>query len=271
MNAIEVYNSVQLYIDRSKGARYYFQEINKAVNDAMKMHIDDITDTANQNKLSGLDRFQVYRDELYTLMKSNVSVPSVIGLYNTDVLVNHINYPADYRAFAALSVTIDGNTTYGRETSYNERGPMLECSFRKPTNNKIYFLEDSTGIKVYRGITGTASTSSLDYVKQPAEFNMGNELNLIDAGVGVLTINTSYTAFEDSVYNGIVYPSGTVFSTNGVLTDLTSGQVILTSLLTTIELPDKTHPDIAKRAAAILAGVVEDFQSSAFAEKESKN
>lgn len=271
MNAIEVYNSVQLYIDRSKGARYYFQEINKAVNDAMKMHIDDITDTANQNKLSGLDRFQVYRDELYTLMKSNVSVPSVIGLYNTDVLVNHINYPADYRAFAALSVTIDGNTTYGRETSYNERGPMLECSFRKPTNNKIYFLEDSTGIKVYRGITGTASTSSLDYVKQPAEFNMGNELNLIDAGVGVLTINTSYTAFEDSVYNGIVYPSGTVFSTNGVLTDLTSGQVILTSLLTTIELPAKTHPDIAKRAAAILAGVVEDFQSSAFAEKESKN
>ena len=55
------------------------------------------------------------------------------------------------------------------------------------------------------------------------------------------------------------------------MTDLTSGQVILTSLLVTIELPAKTHPDIAKRAAAILAGVVEDFQSSAFAEKESKN
>jgi hypothetical protein len=271
MNAIEVYNSVQLYVDRSKGARYYFQEINKAVNDAMKMHIDDITDTANQNKLSGLDRFQVYRDELYTLMKSNTFIPTVVGLYNTDVLVNHINFPADYRAFAALSVTIDGNTTYGRETTYNERGPLLECSFRKPTNSKIYFLEDSTGLKVYRGITGTASTSSLDYVKQPVEFNMGNELNLIDAGVGVLTINTSYTAFEDSEYNGIVYPSGTVFSTNGVLTTLTSGQVILTSLLVTIELPAKTHPDIAKRAASILAGVVEDFQSSAFAEKEAKN
>ncbi|MFY8248213.1 MAG: hypothetical protein ACOVJ5_00750 [Gloeomargaritales cyanobacterium] len=271
MNAIEVYNSVQLYIDRSKGARYYFQEINKAVNDAIKMHIDDITDTANQNKLSGLDRFQVFRDELYTLMKANSSVPTLIGPYNSDVLVNHIDFPADYRAFAALSVTIDGNTTYGRETTYNERGPMLECSFRKPTNNKVYFLEDSTGLKIYRGVTGTASSSSLDYVKQPVEFNMGNELNLIDAGVGVLSLSTSYTAFEDSEYNGIIYPSGTVFSTNGVLADLTSGQVILTSLLVTIELPAKTHPDIAKRAAAILAGVVEDFQSSAFAEKESKN
>lgn len=271
MNAIQVYNSVQLYIDRSKGARYYFQEINKAVNDAMKMHIDDITDTANPNKISGLERLQVFRDELYTLMKTNTSVPTVVGLYNTDVLINHVNYPTDYRTFGALSITIDGITTYGRQTNLNERGPLLECSFRKPTNSKIYFLEDSTGLKLYRGVTGTASSVSLDYVKQPTEFNMGNELNLIDAGVGVLTISTSYTAFEDSEYNGVIYPSGTVFSTNGVNTDLTSGQVILTSLLTTIELPEKTHTDIAKRAAAILAGVVEDFQSSAFAEKESKN
>lgn len=270
MNAIQVYNSVLFYTDRTKGTRYYFQEINKAVNDAIMKKIDSITDTAKNNQISGIDRLQVMRDELYTLMKTSTTVPTVVGLYNDDVMRNHIAFPTDYQVFAALSATIDSVTTYGRDTTYNEVGPLLECSFRKPTNSKVYFLEDSTGLILYRGITGTISGATLTYVKQPTEFNMGNELNLINAGAGVLTILTSYTAVEDSVYNAIVRPSGTVFTTTGALTDLTSGQVILTSLTTTIELPEKTHDQLCKMAAAILLGITDDYEGSGFTEKESQ-
>lgn len=269
MNAIETYNLVQFYIDRTRGARYYFSEINIAVNDAIKNTIDDIADTAGANQLSGIDRLQVFRDELYTLIKTQSSTPTVLGYYNNDILINHINFPADYRTFVALSCTIDDATSYVRDLTYNNKGPVLEDSFLKPTNSKVKFLEDSTGLKLYRGVTGTMTNVSLDYIKQPTPFNMGNETNLISPGANVLTINTGYTAVEDSVYNGILYLSGTQFTTNGINTDLTSGQVILSSILSPIELPVKTHADIAKRAAAILSGVVKNFDSSGFAEKES--
>ncbi len=270
MNAIQVANKVTFYTNRTKGNRYYFQEINDAVNDAIMKKIDSITNTDNPDRLKGIDRIQVMRDELWTLIKPSVSVPTIIGLYNENVTINHINFPSDYQVFAALTVTIDGIQQYGKDTNYNERGPLLDCSFRRPTNEKVYCLEDKTGLLIYRGVIGSITSASLDYIKIPLDFNMGNEANLINLGTGVLTINTSYIAYEDSVYNGILRQSGTLFSTNGVLTNLTSGQVILASLLTTIELPDKTHNEICKIAASILLGVNDDFEGSAFTEKESR-
>lgn len=267
MNAIETYNLVQFYIDRSRGARYYFSEINSAVNDAIKNTIDDITDTSNLNQLSGIDRLQVFRDELYTLIKTESSVPTVIGFYNSDVLINHINYPLDYRTFVSMSCTIDGSTSYVRDLTYNSKGPVLEDSFLKPTNSKVKFLEDATGFKLYRGTTGTISNASLDYIKQPVAFNMGSEPQLINPGLAVLIPGDSYVAVEDSVVGSTFYPSGAMFTNPSA--DLVSGQVIPSISLVSIELPVKTHADIAKRAAAILSGVVKNFESSGFAEKES--
>lgn len=267
MNAIETYNLVQFYVDRTRGARYYFSEINSAVNDAIKNTIDDITDTANANQTSGIDRLQVFRDELYTLIKTESSVPTVIGAYNTDVLVNHINYPTDYRTFVSMSCTIDGATSYVRDLTYNNKGPVLDDSFLKPTNSKVKFLEDSTGLKLYRGTTGTISNASLDYIKQPVAFNMGSEAQLIDPGVGVLNPLEYYVAVEDSVVGSTFYATGTKFINPSA--NLISGQVIPFNVLVPIELPIKTHADIAKRAAAILSGVVKNFESSGFAEKES--
>lgn len=269
MNAIQVYYAIGIYANRTQESRFFFQEVNKAVNDAIKSKMDDIIDGPNPQGLSGIDRIQKFRDDLYTMIKESTAAPTTTGTINSVITESHFNFPADYQTYVSMTATIDGNTTYLRETDYNRKGPLLECSFRKPNNNKPYFLEDSTGLKIYRGIGGTFSSATLTYIKQPTAFYMGNETDLIDAGVGVLTINTSYIAVDESVYNGVTYIPGAVFITNGVLTDLTSGQVIKSSILTTIELPEKCHDDIAKMAAGILLGVTKDFDSSAFAEKAS--
>lgn len=269
MNAIQIYYAIGVYTNTTQHSRFLFAEVNKAVNDAIKDKLDDIIDGPGAQGLSGIDRVQKFRDDLYTMIKTSTSVPTTTTTINGIITENHFNFPTDYQTYVSMMATIDNYTTYMRETNYNMVGPLLECSFRKPNNAKPYFLEDRTGLKLYRGIGGTMSSATLTYIKQPTPFYMGNETDLIDAGALVLTINTSYTAVDDSVYNGVTYVAGTVFTTNGVNTALTSGQVILTSILTTVELPEKCHDDVAKMAANILLGVTSAFQNAAFAEKAS--
>lgn len=269
MNAIQLGYAIDLYTNLTHTGRFFNIEKNKAVNDAIMKKIDSITDTVNSNQLTSIDRIQKYRDELYTLLKSSATAATNIGSYNDDVYINHINYPTDYQTFVALTLTISSFTTYARETSYNKRGPLLECSFRKPTNKKPYFLEDTTGVLVYKGDSTTITTCKLDYIKIPATFSMGVESQYINAGAGVVAIGTSYIATEESVQNGVTYQIGTQF-TAAVTTTLTSGQVILASNTTTCELPEKCHDQIAKMAAEILLGVNSAFDNSAFAEKESR-
>lgn len=267
MNPIQFYNTISLYANVTKRGRYYFSEINEAVKNAVNNKINSITDTANQNQLNGIDRIQKFRDELYTLIKPFNLVITTTRIINDVITEEHAIYPTDYRTFAGLSITINSNTTYARDTTYGQIGPMLDCSFRKSNNKKPYFLEDATGLRLFRGIGGTFS-GILYYVKKQQDFYMGTETDLIEAGTGVLTITTNYTAIQDSIYNGITYISGTQFTTNGVLTDLTSGEVILSSILVNTDMPEKTHDQLAKMAAEILMGVNSDFDNAGFAEKE---
>src|SRR6478609_10706945 len=270
MNPIQFYYAISMYANTTQHSRYYFQEVNKAMNDSIMKKVDSITDTAKVNEMNGIDRVQKFRDELYTLIKSSVSVPTTITTINGEVTINHINFPVDYQTFAGLSVVIDGSQRFSRDTTYNEIGPMLQCSYRKPNNKKTYYLEDSTGLKIYRGITGAITSAELTYIKQPQTFYMGNETDEIDPGPTVLALNTNYTAIEESVYNGVTYIPGSSFTTNGVLQALASGQVILSSILVNTDLPEKCHDELAKMASEILLGVNSDFDNAAFAEKESK-
>jgi len=267
MNAVQMNYAVTFYTNRTYSGRYFNIEINKAVNDAMMKKIDMITDTAKQNQLNGIDRIQKFRDELYTLMKTSATGVTAVGTINDIITEEHVLFPADYQTFAALTLTIAGNTTYARFTTYGELGPLLQCSFRKPNNKKPSCLEDATGLKIYRGIGGTTSAVKLDYIKQPLDFNMGLDSQLISAGAGVLTNTTSYIAVEESVHNGVTYAEGTQFTSAN--TNLTSGVVILTANTTPCELPVKCHDEIAKMAAEILLGSAsKDYEASAYVEKE---
>jgi len=269
MNAIEIGYGIDFYTNLTHTSRFYNIEKNKAVNDAIMNKIDSIADTDNQNKLTGIDRIQKYRDELYTLLKTDSRLPTSVGYYNEDVFINRVSYPEDYQTFVALTLTINGKTTYARETTYNKRGPLLECSFRKPTNEKPYFLENESGLFIYKKNSDAIDPSKLDYIKKPAIFNMGDESQYINAGAGVLTIGLEYIATELSVQNAVIYQIGTQFTAVGSTT-LTSGQVILASNTTTTDLPEKCHDEIILRASIKLLKSVGLIDAALVLEKELK-
>ncbi len=268
MNAILLRDRIDFYNDLTRNARFFSQDYNNAVNSAILMYIDQILVNA-KNYPSGFQYSQYIRDRLFSLIK--VATPSITnsstitGRYGT-FTPSFITYPADYQNFVELNVLIDGYSDYSRPTDYNESGPLLDNIFMKPTNQKTYYNESTTGIVILRGVGGTFSSCQLVYLKTPATYNVGYETNWINPGGSALVNASSYIALETSVQNAITYQSGAQFTATG--TSLTSGKVILASNTTTCDLPDATHDAIAKSASQILLGVTANYPASQFVEKE---
>lgn len=252
MNAILTLNRINFYNDVTRNARFSFAEINMAVQDAVFDFIDEKIGDPLSRSPENFQFIQLIREDIHTLISTaNPSVTNGTVITNRyySITPSHINFPADYYTFVTLNLLIDGYTDYSRPTTYNENGPLFKDSFRHPTNLKTYFNEDSTGLKIYRGVGGTVISSTLEYLRNPADFSVGTEANLITSG-GTLTNLLAYIATEISVYNAVTYAIGATITGTGAA--LTSGQVILTSNTTPIDLPAKTHEEIARRASVIL-------------------
>lgn len=269
MNAIQSMLRAEFYNDVSRNGRFFYSDFNKAFNDAIEIFVTKTLSFDSEPSPTGFQLTQEARDNIYTLIKT--SAPSVtdgtaVVTQNGTFIPSHANYPTDYRSFLELDVTIGGYTSYVRPTNYNEVGPLLQNVFLKPSNTKMYANEDSTGITIWRGGTGTVTSAKLTYIKTPNTFSVGNESLIISPGAAVLTNGLSYIAIDDSVQNGVTYLGGTALTAVG--TSLTSGTVILTSNTTPIELPEKTHDIICKMASQIMLGVTSDYAKSQFVEKE---
>ena len=270
MNAIELKERIDFYMDTTRNGRFAFLDYNKAVNDAMEKFINDQYGDDEEKNIYSFDITQQVRDNLYTLIKESKLSPTSLSPITTNYgsfLVNHITMPTDYFDFISLQTLISNITAYARPTTYNELGPLLEDSFKMPTNKQAYYLEDKTGYAIYRGSTGTLSQVTLTYIKDPATFSIGNEGQLIGPGNN-LQIGLNYIAIQESENNLVVYQPGQLFQAGSV--GLVSGQVILASNTTACDLPEKTHNDIAKIAAAIMSGVISDYNRSQFDAKEAK-
>lgn len=270
MNAIQIKERVEFYLDTERNGRFSFLSINKGVNDAIRKFIDDLFGDIKGTNSYGLQVIQQIRDDLFTLMKTSTLTPTTLSPVTTDYgsfIVNHVNDPADYYEFVALQTLIGGVTTYARPTTYNELTPLLEDSLKMPTNKRPYYLDDSTGYQVYRGSTGTLTSASLTYIKTPTTFTIGNETMLLGTG-NTLTLGLDYIAVERCLNNTIYYEPGTLF--NAGATNLVQGQAILASNTVTSDLPEKTHEQIAKMAAEIMSGATSDFNRAAFSDKEAK-
>lgn len=270
MNAIMTMLRVEFYTDNTRGARWFYSDITKAVQGAIQIFVDDHFGDELERKPISFQSIQQIRSDLATLIKNSSPTITTTGTVTTrygTYTQNHFVIPTDYYELVAIWPIIDGYSDYSRPMTYNKQGPILDNSFMKPTNKKTYYNEDATGFTVWRGVGGTFPSLTLEYVKEPAAFSIGNESNVISAGAGVLTLGLSYIAIDDSVQNGVTYLGGTQF-TAAVTTTLTSGTVILASLTTPIELPVKTHEVIAKMAAAILLKNVADYQKSQAIESE---
>lgn len=269
MNAIQSLLRAEFYNDVTRNARFFFSDYTKAFNDAIELFISNKFNSSDNQPKSDFQLSQPIRSDLATLIKKSTPTITTIGTTTTrygTFTQNHINYPADYYEFISAYPLIDGYSDYCKFTNYNELGPLLNNSFRKPTNKKTYLNEDSTGFSIWRGTGGVFTSVDFEYLRKPTDFSIGNESNIIAAGAGVLTNATSYIAIDDSVHNGVTYVGGTQFTT--VNTNLTSGTVILASLTSPIDLPEKTHELINKMASEILLKVTSDYPKAQAVQSE---
>lgn len=266
MNAIQIRDRIDFYNNLTRNGRFFFSDYEKAFNDVVKIFIDN--QYAGQQPPYNLQFVQKLRDNLYTLIKEYM--PSITngtvltgryGSYTT----SHINYPTDYYDFVALRVLIDSYTDYSRPTDYNKIGPLLDNSFMKPSNQKTYYNEDSTGFTIWRGVGGTFTSATLTYIKKAQELKLSTESNIIKAGTSISNAGI-YIATEESVQNGTLYVSGTQFTAVGTI--LTSGAVILASNTQTTDLPEKVQESICKMASDSILGIIGNYEASAFVEKE---
>jgi len=257
MNAIQQKERVDFYMDRSRSARFKFNQYNIAFREVMMAFFDE-----NRKDEMGI------RDNLYTLLTNvspTITTPTVTSTYT----ISHFNYPADYHFFNNLQVYVDGELARVLPIKGDEINPVLLDSFKAPSNTKVYQKEDSTGYSLYRGVGGTC-TASFTYLKAPSNFYIGNESDLVAEGAS-LALSTGYTAVEESVVSGVTYNPGDQFTSSPIPSTLTSGSLILTSVLVDCNLPDTVHEDIAKMVAEYMSGSVENFNKSAFSEKLTKS
>lgn len=253
MNAIQLKERVDFYLDRSRSPRYSFNEYNIAFREAQMQLFDKFK--SDEKGVS---------ENLYTLKTD--STPAVtVSSVGAEFTINHIDYPTDYHYFQALNIYVGGVLAEMSDVQENELNRLLQNEFRKPTNKYIYKREDATGWKLYRGLGGSV-TAELTYLKSPSDFYIGNKSDLIDEGTGVLVFATSYTAVEESVHAGVTYNPGDVFISSNL--NLTSGQVILTSVLVGTNLPDTVEEDLCKMVANLMSGSTNDYSKAAFVEKE---
>jgi hypothetical protein len=273
MNSIQAMTRADFYMDNTRGARYFFADYDKAFNDAIENYIVKTLGTEKQRDPENFQWNQAIRDSLYTLLKNaspSITNGTVITNRYYSATPSHINYPTDYRSFVSLNVLIDSYTDYSRPTTYNEIGPLLKDSFRHPTNKKTYYNEDATGHTIWRGVGGTFTSATLEYIKIPNTFTVGNESQLISPGGAVLVNGLSYIALEISVQNASTYQIGDQFTAIG--TALTSGIVILASNTVAIDLPSPVHEEICKMAAEIMLLATANYQASQAVESQvSKN
>jgi hypothetical protein len=248
MNAIQQLTAISILNDREGSARFLDEQYMYAINAAIGMIIDDRTDNIKKPKRYSFESVQRVRDELYTLVPPTVSIAPV---------GNILAYPADYNHFLKLQCTIDGVTKYSRPTNYNESGPLLENPWKKPSNTKTYFEQNVSGFNILRGATGTFTAGLLDYIKIPDTVSIGNDSNKINPGASVLVPGQVYVAYEDAVHAGATYVVGTVFTASVV--SLTSGIVILNSVVVNCNLPVKLHEEVNRLASAIMNGTIEDL------------
>lgn len=267
MNAIQTKQRIDFYINLTASARFTFAEYNIAMNDTIYEFVTEQMGDEDNRDPKNFQWIQQIRDNLYTLIKT--ATPSVtngstiVGPYYSSI-PSHFNYPTDYDTLVYLSSTVSGITNYVRPTTYNMIGPLLNDSFRHPSNTKMYYVEDATGYTVYRGTTGTA-TVSIVYLKQPTAFSIGAETQLILPATA-LTLASVYTAVEVSVYNGVTYQIGASITGTGAV--LTSGLVILASNTSPIDLPTKVHEFLCKGCAAKMLNSIGMPQQGAVIEHE---
>ena len=255
MNTVELIARIQFYSDRTKSPRFndtdhYLPALNVAQNTILNDRYYNIKKKTGYS----FETVQRLRDELRSLVRYNIPIL---------VVSNAISLPNDYMFELMMNITIDGTSRASKSVSYNEINSLSKNSFQEPSIEYPVHFESDGGINFLFGDTGTPSTANLTYLRKPA--TIFKDSSVIVAGVGVLTIgNTYYVNVGPVTSDSITYATGDTFVATSA--DMTGGGDV--TYIVNSDLPDILHEELAKVAASVLQGTVNDYPGSAFAEKQ---
>lgn len=250
-NIVQMHAEIDTKIDFINNARHESRAYDKAINEAIIQIVNDRYDNIKQPKGYSVESVQRVRDELYTIVVlSSPITPS------SDIAA----YPNDYRHLLSLSALINGTEREVVPATYDELKQINENIFTMPNNKYPVCTQTATGYKIYYGQGNTLGNVFMVYLKHPAVVSRGLPSQEISAGSGVLANGVSYIVVEDgTVHNSVTYFKGQTFTSAN--TDLASGAVVLRSNTVDCDLPDVLHQEVVNKAAAIMEGWVDEFDS----------
>lgn len=253
MNIIEARERVRFHINRTQSPRMDDRRFNQAIQIATSDFILDRVDNIKRlRKAYGFETATRVREELQSLTKRvSLNLP----------VVNIINLPTDYMYEVGLEVD-KGNGFYvnSAPVSISELLGSYSNVHYRPTSENPCHVQHGLTIEISTGGMNKIKDVILWYIKQWSHPFIND--NLIQPGNN-LTVGEEYYSESIVNHNGLTYPAGVVFTATSTL--LTSGTV---KNVKNLPLPDIAHEEICKRAAAIYAGTVENFQRNQLKESE---
>ena len=267
MNVIQIYEMIRTMLDEHGSPRQDERSLYEAVNFAIEAIVNDRYDNLRIKKPYSFQAIQRVRDELFTLVNRTLNLTMSGDLLDYTVL----NYPSNIRYLLDMSLKLsNGSEYFSTPIEYDTIGPTMRDPNKKPciecTEARVYHNESSTGITFYWGDFYTAVTARFNYLKHPSVASHGN----IRTTAYTWLINMSVIALDDTVYNGNTYYAGQAFTVIvATANQITSGRVV--DGWTDTDLPQTLHHEIVARAAAFLAGSVENYQKFTFGKQEAES
>lgn len=245
MNPIQMKDRIDYHTDKVRAPRWYIDtNYVPALNIAVSDFIDDrYGNIKKAQKNYAFEVSQSIKDDLRTLVNEILLVPSVTGV---------LTLPANYHHEVGLRVVINGKTVPSIPVTHNELNILSENSNTRPTPEFPVHYEDVNGITVKYGGYGTFTQAYLSLLKLPIDILMvadpANRTQLLRiVSPGPIVIGSRYYVTAATTHNAVPYGIGETFV--AVNTVIAGGSV---SLIVNCELPEYTHEEICKMAAASL-------------------
>jgi len=253
MTIIEIRERVRFHLDRVASPRWGNTRLSYGIQVATDDFVQDRYDNIkNAQKKYAFETVERLRAEIRTIVLALPLIPVL------DVLT----LPADYRYDVGLSVVIAGITKNSRPGSISETLGSFSNSHTRPNDDYPIHNEIGNTIVVNHGQFNAFTAAILYYIRQHLIPYISEPRS---SGTPLTTVTTHYVETGSIVYDTATYNAGDYFTTTAITVFTGAGTV---SEIQSVELPNTSHEEIAKRTATILSGNVHNFEKFGVKEKE---
>lgn len=259
MNIVELHLKANFFMDSEKSPRFKKLQVDKAINSAISDIVLDRYDNIRKDKKEyNFQSSQRLRDELYTIVKRD----NTVSISDDFVKVLTVT---DYWLLLSLKASISGSWIDATPITYDERNIIEQDPFTRPSltyPERIYRIESSEGVEIVYGDTGVLIAADMYYIQKPVKVNIGTEVSMpgtaIAGGTSVISYIDGTVLTQDGSGDTVTLNEGEKITLKPANDwTLTSGIVFKDFVET--DIPEMLHEEIARKAASILSGNVENY------------